>query len=306
MKFDAFSYLTKFSAWIFLILPLFMFFIFFEMSLPYLKYAGLSFLVTDEWVPSRNKFGALGAACGSFITSLLAIVIATPLSFGLSIFMTEIANPFFSKLCQITIDIMAGIPSIIFGMWALFTLSPYIYEYLELPLYGLSDRYPFLKHFFLGDPNGLGFFTSGCVLAFMIIPYMTSLIADVFRTMPKMTRESAYGLGLTSYEYFRHILFRYTYSGALGALILGLGRALGETMAVTFVIGHSPHLAFALFGAGTTISASIANEFSEAMSELHVSALIELGFILLFMSFTVISLGKFLTYSLNKKYSKRS
>ena len=301
MRVDLLGWVFRLAALIAFALPVAMFIVFTDMSLPSLKSSGFSFLFSDRWLPSRESFGALSAACGTLISSSIAIAIATPLSFGLSVYVTELASPFFAKLSRLVIDMMAGIPSIIFGMWALFTLSPFVLNYIQLPLYNASQDFSWLRFLFLGEPNGLGFFTSGLVLAFMVIPYMTSVLIDLFKTVPKMTRESAYGLGMTHYEYFRFIILPSTYSGALGALVLGLGRALGETMAVTFVIGHSTYLSYALFGSGTTISASIANEFNEALTDIHVSALIELGLILFFMSFVVITLGKFLVYSLDRR-----
>ncbi|WP_102226021.1 phosphate ABC transporter permease subunit PstC [Acidimangrovimonas sediminis] len=263
-------------------------------SIPAVRTFGLSFLWTERWSPAKEIFGALAPIYGTIVTSVIAMVIAIPLSFGIAIFLTEICPKPLRRPIGTAIELLAGIPSIIYGLWGFFVLAPLMQQFVQPFLIDVLGPLPIVGALFSGAPYGIGMLTAGLVLAIMILPFITSVTRDVFQTVPVMLRESAYGMGMTTWEVMRHIVIPYTRLGLVGGVMLGLGRALGETMAVTFVIGNAHRVKASLMAPGTTISASIANEFAEASGKLYSASLVELGLILFVISFTVLALAKWL------------
>jgi len=257
-----------------------------------LKTFGWHFLITDVWEPNTNQFGAVAAILGTLAASLIAMVIAIPLSFGIAVLISEILPKPIGRVMARAIELMAGIPSIIYGMWGLFILVPFMATHVQPWLINTFDDIPVLNIIFGGVPIGIGVFTAGLVLAIMVLPLISSVMRDVLETVLPVMREAAYGVGATRREVVMKILVPYTRAGLLGGVILGFGRALGETMAVTFVIGNSHHLFNALFMPGTTISATIANEFTEAYGKLYPASLMELGLILFVMTFIVLAISR--------------
>ncbi|SUO97142.1 phosphate ABC transporter permease subunit PstC [Suttonella ornithocola] len=246
---------------------------------PAMKTFGLKFLVSSEWDVNNDDFGALTAIFGTVATSAMAIFIAVPVSFGIAVFLTELCPLWLRRPIGIAVELLAGIPSIVYGIWRLFVFAPWFSETILRPLS-------------LGIV-GVGFFTAGLILSIMIIPFIASVMRDVFETVPKMLKESAYGLGATRWEVLRNVVFPYTSTGIVGGIILGLGRALGETMAVTFVIGNVWNISFNPFHAGQSITSALANEFNEA-DGLQISSLMFLAVILMLISLIVLSLSKML------------
>ncbi|GHE03519.1 phosphate transporter permease subunit PstC [Defluviimonas sp. 20V17] len=263
-------------------------------SLPSIGHFGLPFLWNERWSPAKDIFGAAAPIYGTLLTSLIAMVIAVPTSFGIAMFLTEICPKSLRRPIGIAIELLAGIPSIIYGLWGFFVLAPIMQHTVQPFLINTFGDLPIIGFLFQGAPYGIGMLTAGLVLSIMILPFITSVTRDVFETVPVMLRESAYGMGMTTWEVVRRIIIPYTRLGLVGGVMLGLGRALGETMAVTFVIGNSHRIASSLLAPGTTISAAIANEFAEADGKLYTSALVELGLILFVISFTVLALAKWL------------
>ena len=262
--------------------------------------SGFHNLISTEWNPTRAIFGILGPAYGTLVTTFIALVLASPFCMGIAFSVVEVFPKKISTFITLSIDIMAGIPSIIFGMWALFFLSPSVLKYVEVPLFQCLKHYGLENYFFDGEPTGLGLFTTAVILSIMILPYITLVLIEAFRSIPSLLRESAYGLALYKFEYIFYILIPYARKAILGAFILGCARALGETMAVTFVIGYSNIFSPSLFGPGTSLTSTLANEFGEALDEEHISALIFLGLILFLISISVISLGKVLVRTKTK------
>ena len=270
-------------------------------SIPILKHAGFGFLSGTEWDPVNDNFTALIAIVGTLVTSAIALIVAFPISFGIALFLTEICPAWLRRPMGTAIELLAGIPSIIYGMWGLYEFVPFSSTYLE----------PFLKHtlglipgvgvLFSGPTTGLGMLTAGLVLALMIIPFISSVMRDVFEVVPAVLKESAYALGCTKWEVVRKVVLPYTKIGVVGGMMLGLGRALGETMAVTFVIGNANQLSPSLFAAGNSIASLLANEFGEASSELHVSALLTLGLILFILTFIVLAAAKLLLLAMARR-----
>jgi phosphate transport system permease protein len=261
-------------------------------SWPSIQKFGLPFLWSTDWNPVTGQFGALVEIAGTIATSLIAIIIAVPLSFGIAILIIEILPPKPALIIARTVELMAGIPSIIYGMWGLFVLAPFLAAHIQPWLISHCAHIPVLNYLFGGLPIGFGIFTAGLILAIMIIPLISSVMRDVLASVPELLREAAYGVGATRWEVVTHVLLPYTRSGMLGGVILGLGRALGETMAVTFVVGNSHKLFTGLFMPGSTISATIANEFAEATGKLYPAALMELGLILFIITFIVLALSR--------------
>jgi phosphate transport system permease protein len=253
---------------------------------------GLAFLWNERWSPAKDIYGAAAPIYGTIVTSVIAMVIGVPLSFGIAMFLTEICPRQLRRPIGMAIELLAGIPSIIYGLWGFFVLAPVMQSTVQPFLVETLGNVPGLGILFSGAPYGIGLLTAGIVLAIMVIPFITSVTRDVISTVPVMLRESAYGMGMTTWEVMRYIVFPYTRLGLVGGVMLGLGRALGETMAVTFVIGNSHRIAASLLSPATTISASIANEFSEATTDLYTSSLVALGLILFFITFTVLALAK--------------
>lgn len=251
---------------------------------------GFRFLTSSEWDPVNDVYGALAPVYGTLVTSLIALVLAVPTSFGIALFLTEIAPPWLRGSVSMAIELLASIPSIIYGMWGLFVFVPFM-AHIEPALSATLGRLPVVGALFDGPPLGLGLLTAGVVLSVMILPFICAVMREVFQTVPARLKESAYALGATTWEVVWHIVLPYTRTAVIGGIFLGLGRALGETMAVTFVLGSSYELTTSLLMPGTTISSSIANEFNEAVG-LHHSALIALGFLLFVVTFIVLLIAR--------------
>ena len=261
---------------------------------------GLQFLTSAEWNPVENHYGAWAPIYGTLATSIIAIVIAVPISFGIALFLTEIAPWWLRGPVSTAIELLAAIPSIIYGMWGLFVFVPFMAEHVEPWLNDHLGELPLVGKLFQGPPLGLGLLSAGIVLAVMIIPFISSVMREVFRTVPARLKESAHALGSNTWEVIWSIVLPYTRSAVIGGIFLGLGRALGETMAVTFVLGNSYDITASLLMPGTSISSSIANEFNEAVG-LHRSALIALGFLLFVVTFFVLLLARLMLRSLKRR-----
>jgi len=268
---------------------------------PAFRAFGAAFLVTNEWDPVNDKFGALIAITGTLVTSIIALLVAFPISFGIALFLTEICPVWLRRPMGMAVELLAGVPSIIYGMWGLFVFAPLFGDYVQPLLKKTLGVLPFIGPFFQGPTMGLGLLTAGLILAVMIIPFIASVMRDVFEIVPAVLKESAYGLGCTKWEVVRKIVLPYTRAGVVGGVMLGLGRALGETMAVTFVIGNANDIALSLFAPGNSISSTLANEFAEASSPLHVSSLFALGLILFAITFIVLSAAKLMLVGMSRK-----
>ena len=266
------------------------------LSFPSIRQFGLHFLYSTAWDPVKQQFGALVDIIGTLTTSLIAVLIAVPLSFGIAILTVEILPSIPAIILARLIEIMASIPSIIYGMWGLFSLAPFLAKHIQPWLIAHSQPIPILNFIFGGMPIGFGIFTAGIILAIMIIPLISSVMRDVLASVPSLLKEAAYSTGATRWEVIKYILLPYTRAGLLGGIILGLGRALGETMAVTFVVGNSHKLFTALLMPGTTISATIANEFTESTGKLYPAALMELGLILFMITFIILAISRSLLH----------
>lgn len=263
-------------------------------AMPSIKAFGLSFITSHEWNPVTEQFGAWPSIRGTLLSAFIALVVAVPISFGIAIFLTELSPIWLRRPLGIAIELLAGIPSIVYGMWGLFVFAPYFADNIQPWMMEKSTDIPLLADLFTGAPMGIGMFTAGLILSIMVIPFVASVMRDVFEIVPAMLKESAYGLGSTRWEVIWNIVVPYTKNGIIGGIMLGLGRALGETMAITFVIGNSQQISNSLFDPATTISATLANEFTEAHGELYTSSLIELGLLLFFITFVVLVLSKLL------------
>ncbi len=273
-------------------------------SMPAIHAFGFGFLTSSDWNPVTDKFGALVPIVGTLVTSGIALLIAVPVSFGIAIFLTELSPRFLRRPLGIAIELLAGIPSIIYGMWGLFVFAPLFGDYIEPWINKYLGHMPVIGPFFSGPPMGIGILTAGIILAIMVIPFIASVMRDVFDVVPTLLKESAYGLGATTWEVVRNVVLPYTKIGVVGGIMLGLGRALGETMAVTFVIGNAHELNKSLLMPGNSISSALANEFTEAVGELYTSALIELGLILFFITLVVLSLARVMLYKLGLSEGK--
>lgn len=270
-------------------------------AMPAIKEYGFSFLYSSVWKPDVDRYGALAPIYGTLVTSILAMLLAVPVGIGIAIFLTEICPRALRRPIGIAIELLAGIPSIIYGIWGLFVFVPWFQANLQPWLIARCDGIPVLQDLFAGPPYGLGMFTSGLILSIMVLPFIAAVTRDVFETVPAMLKEAAYGLGCTTWEVMWRVVLPFARTGVTGGAMLALGRALGETMAVTFVIGNDHHIHESLFATATTISASIANEFSEASSDLYHSALIELGLILFFITFVVLAIAQLLLRALERR-----
>ena len=263
-------------------------------SMPSIKAFGLSFIVDETWNPVTEVFGGLNSIKGTILSSLIAMLIGVPVSFGIAIFLTELSPVWLRRPMGMAIELLAGVPSIIYGMWGLFVFAPWFADNVQPWLMQNTQDVPMIGWLFQGPPMGIGLFTAGLILSVMVIPYISAVMRDVFEVVPPMLKESAYGLGGTTWEVVWNVVLPYTRNGVVGGVMLGLGRALGETMAVTFVIGNSHTAVQSLFDPATSISATLANEFTEAVGEVHTAALIELGLLLFFITFVVLALSKLL------------
>jgi phosphate transport system permease protein len=261
-------------------------------ALPALNAFGFGFATTEIWNPVTGEFGALAPIYGTLVTALIAMAVGIPISFGIAVFLTELAPPWLKRPVGTAIELLAGIPSIIYGIWGLFVFAPVFQQTLQPFLIDTLGELPLIGRMFSGPPFGIGIFTAGVILGIMVLPFITSIMRDVFETVPPMVKESAYGLGATTWEVVWKVVLPYTRVGVVGGIMLGLGRALGETMAVTFVVGNAHRIGNSILAPGTTISAAIANEFNEAVGELYISSLIALGLILFFITFTVLAIAK--------------
>ena len=265
---------------------------------------GLAFLWRDAWDPVQQDFGARVPIFGTLVTAFIALLIAVPVSFGLAMFLTEIAPRWLRTPVGTAIELLAGIPSIIYGMWGLFVLVPYLGEHVFPWLDETLGQWPLIGPLFQGPPLGIGMLTAGLVLAIMVIPFISSVMREVFLTVPSRLKESAYALGSTTTEVVWNIILPYTRSAVIGGIFLGLGRALGETMAVTFVLGNAHVLTASLLEPGNSIAATIANEFTEADSPIYLSSLIALGFLLFVVTFIVLAIAKLMLRSLQQREGK--
>jgi phosphate transport system permease protein len=274
---------------------------------PAIEAYGLSFLWNAEWDPVQERFGGLVMIYGTLMTSFIALLIAVPVSFGIALFLTELAPGWLRRPLGIAVELLAAVPSIVYGMWGLLVFSPILATYVQQPLQALFGSTPVLGALFSGPPVGIGILSAGIILAIMVIPFIASVMRDVFEVTPPMLKESAYGLGATTWEVVSKIVLPYTKTGVIGAIMLGLGRALGETMAVTFVIGNFNQLSsLSLFEAANSITSALANEFAEASAGLHQAALIYLGLVLFFITFVVLALSKLLLSQLKKAEGSRT
>jgi phosphate transport system permease protein len=273
-------------------------------SMPAIRAFGFDFITSTEWNPVTDKYGAFIPIVGTLVTSGIALLIAIPVSFGIALFLTELSPKWLRRPLGIAVELLAGIPSIIYGMWGLFIFAPLFADHVEPWLNNHIGTWPILGPFFSGPPMGIGILTAGIILAIMVIPFIASVMRDVFDVVPTMLKESAYGLGATTWEVMWNVVLPYTKIGVVGGIMLGLGRALGETMAVTFVIGNAHSLNASLLMPGNSISSALANEFNEAVGELYTSALIELGLILFFITFVVLTLARYMLYKLAKREGK--
>jgi phosphate transport system permease protein len=271
-----------------------------------LDHFGLAFLWTSEWDPVKERFGALVPIYGTLVTSLIAMLIGVPVSFGIALFLTELSPAWLKRPLGTAIELLAAIPSIIYGMWGLFVFVPLFQSHLQPLLVAAFRGVPGLSVLFAGPPLGIGMMTAGLILSIMVIPFVTAVMRDVFELVPPLLKESAYGLGATTWEVVWRVVLPYTKAGVIGGIMLGLGRALGETMAVTFVIGNANRLAASLMAPGNSIASALANEFTEAVGDLYFSSLIELGLILFLITTVVLGLAKLLLMRLARREGERT
>ena len=268
---------------------------------------GLGFLSSSVWDPVKNEYGGLVMIYGTLATSAIALLIATPVSFGIALFLTELSPGWLKRPLGTAIELLAAVPSIVYGMWGLLVFGPILATYVQQPLQKMFTGMPVLGALVSGPPVGIGILSAGIILAIMIIPFIASVMRDVFEVTPALLKESAYGLGATTWEVVFKVVLPYTKAGVVGGIMLGLGRAIGETMAVTFVIGNFNQLdSLSLFQAANSITSALANEFAEAADGLHQAALIYLGLVLFFITFVVLSLSKILLAQLKKKEGAKS
>jgi len=270
-------------------------------SLPALKAFGFNFLIEERWNPVTEKFGALAPIYGTLVTSFIAMLIAVPVGLLIAVFLTELCPMWLRRPIGIAIELLAGIPSIIYGIWGLFVFAPFLQETLQPFLIATLGEVPVLSALFAGPPYGIGMLTASLILAIMVLPFITSISRDVFDAVPPVLKEAAYGMGCTTWEVVRHVVLPYTRVGVIGGVMLGLGRALGETMAVTFVIGNAHKVSASLIAPGTTISATIANEFTEAVGDLYTSSLIALGLILFAITFIVLAIARYMLLRIERR-----
>ena len=275
-------------------------------AIPSMQHFGWDFLTSKNWDPVAGDYGALAPVFGTIATSVIALLVAVPVSFGIAIFLTELSPAWLKRPLGIAVELLAGVPSIIYGMWGLFVFAPFFGEHIQPHMIKYLGDVPVIGTLFQGAPMGIGLFTAALILAIMIIPYIAAVMRDVFEQTPVMMKESAYGIGCTTWEVIWRIVLPFTKNGVIGGVMLGLGRALGETMAVTFIIGNTYQLDSAsLYMPGNSITSALANEFAEAETGLHVAALMELGLILFVITFIVLAASKFMIMRLAKNEGAR-
>ena len=270
-------------------------------SMPAFRAFGFNFLVTEVWNPNDDVYGALGAIYGTVVTSIIAMAIAVPVGLGIAIFLSELCPFVLRRPIGMAIELLAGIPSIIYGIWGLFIFAPFLQSYVEPPLISVLGPLPVIGNLFQGPPYGIGVLTAGIILGIMVLPFVSSISRDVFATVPPVLKEAGYGLGCTTFEVVWNIVIPYSRTGVLGGVMLALGRALGETMAVTFVIGNAHRISASVLSPGTTISAAIANEFTEAVGDLYTSSLIALGLILFVITFIVLAIARYMLMRIQRR-----
>ena len=273
-------------------------------AMPALRKFGLSFFTVDDWNPVADTFGSIAPIYGTLVTAFIAMLIAVPIGIGIAIFLTELCPAALRRPIGIAVELLAGIPSIIYGIWGLFVLAPWLQRTVQPALIYIFGGIPVLSSLFAGPPFGIGVLTAAIILSIMVLPFITAVSRDVFETVPPMLKESAYGLGCTRWEVVWNVVVPYTRVGVIGGVMLALGRALGETMAVTFVVGNAQRLSASILQPGTTISATIANEFAEATGGLYQSALIALGLLLFVLTFIVLAVARLLLARLEIKAGK--
>ena len=274
---------------------------------PAIEEFGFGFLWSTDWDPVQDKYGGLVMIYGTLMTSFIALLIAVPVSFGIALFLTELSPKWLRRPLGVAIELLAAVPSIVYGMWGLLVFGPILATFVQQPLQAAFGDVPYLGALFSGPPVGIGILAAGIILAIMIIPFIASVMRDVFEVTPAMLKESAYGLGSTTWEVVWKVVLPYTKTGVIGGIMLGLGRALGETMAVTFIIGNMNQLSsLSLFEPANSITSALANEFAEAAEGLHQSSLIYLGLVLFFITFVVLSLSKVLLMQLKKREGVRT
>ena len=274
---------------------------------PAIQEFGIGFLFSTDWDPVEDKYGGLVMIYGTLMSAAIALIIAVPVSFGIALFLTELAPGWLRRPLGVAIELLAAVPSIVYGMWGLLVFGPILATYVQAPLQSAFGDVPFLGTLFSGPPVGIGLLSAGIILAIMVIPFIASVMRDVFETTPALLKESAYGLGATTWEVVSKVVLPYTKTGVVGAIMLGLGRALGETMAVTFVIGNFSQVSsLSLFEAANSITAAIANEFAEADTKLHQPALMYLGLVLFFITFCVLALSKLLLMRMKRGEGTRT
>ena len=295
----AFRYLTALFAALVLLILGGVIIALIDGALPALRTFG--FLTAEAWNPVTETFGALAPIYGTLVTSAIAMAVGIPIAFGVALFITELCPVWLKRPLGTMIELLAAIPSIIYGIWGLFVLAPFLQEYVQPAIIDTLGQLPGIGHLFAGPPLGIGILTAGFILAIMVLPFISSIMRDVFETVPPVLKESAYGLGATTTEVVWKVVLPYTRVGVVGGIMLGLGRALGETMAVTFVVGNAHRIQGSILQPGTTISASLANEFTEATGDLYLSSLIALGFILFCITFTVLAIAKAMLLRLEKR-----
>ena len=268
---------------------------------PAVHHFGFAFVTREIWNPVTDEYGALAPIYGTVVTSLIAMAIAVPAGFGIALFLTELCPPLLKRPIGVAVELLAAVPSIIFGIWGLFVLAPVLQRHFQPWLIEHAHGIPGLNKLFLGPPFGIGIMTAGIVLAIMVLPFIAATMRDVFDTVPPMLKESGYGLGATTWEVIWNVVVPHARVGIVGGIMLGLGRALGETMAVTFVIGNAHRISTSLLAPGTTISSAIANEFTEAVGDLYTSSLIALGLLLFLITFTVIAVAQAMLRRLERR-----
>ncbi len=273
---------------------------------PSLGHFGLGFLWSSDWDPVQDKFGALVPITGTLVTSAIAMLIGVPVSFGIALFLTELSPGWLKRPLGTAIELLAAIPSIIYGMWGLFVFAPLFQEHVQPPLIHAFGSIPGLGALFRGPPLGIGMLAAGLILSIMVVPFIAAVMRDVFELVPPLLKESAYGLGSTTWEVVWQVVLPYTKAGVIGGIMLGLGRALGETMAVTFVIGNAHQLSASLMAPGNSIASALANEFTEAVGDLYFSSLIELGLILFLITTIVLACSKLLLMRLARREGERT
>jgi len=297
----AFRHLTRAAAVGVLVLLSGVIIALFDGSLPALRTFGFGFLADQRWNPVTEKFGAVAPIYGTLVTSFIAMLIAVPVGLMIAFFLTELCPQWLRRPIGIAIELLAGIPSIIYGIWGLFVFAPFLQQTLQPFLIRTLGDVPGVAPLFSGPPYGIGMLTAGLILAIMVLPFVTSISRDVFEAVPAVLKEAAYGLGCTTWEVVRYVVLPYARVGVIGGVMLGLGRALGETMAVTFVIGNAHKVSASLLAPATTISATIANEFTEAVGDLYTSALIALGLILFVITFIVLAAARYLLLRIERR-----